>query len=318
MRLTEHIARRNGKTLFSFELLPPLKGENFESISQTIDPLIEFKPTSIDVTYHREEIVYKERGDGLLERRTVRKRPGTVGISAAIKFKYNIDVVPHIICGGFTREETENALIDLYFLGIHNLLLIRGDNPAGEKVFRPEPGGNHYAIDLVKQAVNMNHGIYLEEDIINANPTGFCIGVAGYPEKHAESPNMAADIAHLKEKVEAGAEYIVTQMFFDNSAFFRFEKACREAGIHVPIIPGLKPLSTKSQLSALPKTFSIDLPEALFKEAEKCTSNQQIRELGAEWAIAQSRELILSGVPVLHFYTMGKSDNIRKIAESVF
>ncbi|MHC1778365.1 MAG: methylenetetrahydrofolate reductase [Lentimicrobium sp.] len=318
MRLTEHIARRNGKTLFSFELLPPLKGENFESISQTIDPLIEFKPTSIDVTYHREEIVYKERGDGLLEKRTVRKRPGTVGISAAIKFKYNIDVVPHIICGGFTREETENALIDLYFLGIHNLLLIRGDNPAGEKVFRPEPGGNHYALDLVKQAVNMNRGVYLEEDIINANPTGFCIGVAGYPEKHAESPNMAADIAHLKEKVEAGAEYIVTQMFFDNAAFFRFEKACREAGINVPIIPGLKPLSTKSQLSALPKTFSIDLPEALFKEAEKCTSNQQIRELGAEWAIAQSQELIRSGVPVLHFYTMGRSDNIRKIAESVF
>jgi methylenetetrahydrofolate reductase (NADPH) len=318
MKLTEHIARRNGKTLFSFELLPPLKGENFESTSQTIDPLIEFDPCCIDVTYHREEIIYKERADGLLERRTIRKRPGTVGISAAIKFKYNIDVVPHIICGGFTREETENALIDLYFLGIDNILLIRGDNPAGEKIFLPEPAGNQYAIDLVKQAMNMNNGIYLEEDIINANPTGFCIGVAGYPEKHAESPNMAADIAHLKEKVDAGASYIVTQMFFDNAAFFKFEKACREAGILVPIIPGLKPLSTRMHLSTLPKTFSIDLPEALAKEAEKCTDNQQIRQLGIEWAITQSRELIKSGVPVLHFYSMGKSDNIRKIAKEVF
>lgn len=318
MKLTEHIDRRNGRTLFSFELLPPLKGENFESISQAIDPLIEFNPAVIDVTYHREEIVYKERGNGLIEKRTVRKRPGTVGISAAIKFKYNIDVVPHIICGGFSREETENALIDLYFLGIHNLLLIRGDNPVGEKVFRPEPDGNIYALELVKQAINMNHGIYLEEEIVNANPTSFCIGVAGYPEKHPEAPNMAADIVHLKEKIDAGAAYIVTQMFYENAAFFRFEKACREAGITVPIIPGLKPLSTRSQFSALPKTFSIDLPEALVKEAEKCTDNHQIRELGVEWAITQSRELIKAGVPVLHFYTMGKSDNIRKIAEEVF
>jgi methylenetetrahydrofolate reductase (NADPH) len=318
MKLTEHIDRRNGKTLFSFELLPPLKGENFEAISQAIDPLIEFNPAVIDVTYHREEIVYKERGNGLIEKRTVRKRPGTVGISAAIKFKYNIDVVPHIICGGFSREETENALIDLYFLGIHNLLLIRGDNPVGEKVFRPEPDGNVYALDLVRQAVNMNHGIYLEEEIVNANPTGFCIGVAGYPEKHPEAPNMTADILHLKEKIDAGAAYIVTQMFYENAAFFRFEKACREAGITVPIIPGLKPLSTKSQLSALPKTFSIDLPEALVKEAEKCNDNHQVRELGVEWATTQSRELIKAGVPVLHFYTMGKSDNIRKIAKAVF
>lgn len=318
MKLTKHIARRGGKTLFSFELLPPLKGENFEGISHAIDPLIEFNPISIDVTYHREEIVYKELGNGLLERRTVRKRPGTVGISAAIKFKYNIDVVPHIICGGFTREETENALIDLYFLGIDNILLIRGDNPAGEKVFRPEPEGNRYALDLVNQAVNMNRGIYLEEGIINANPTGFCIGVAGYPEKHAEAPNMASDIAHLKAKIDAGAEYIVTQMFFDNSAFFRFEKACREAGITVPVIPGIKPLSTFSQLSTLPKTFSIDLPESLVSEAEKCRNKEQIRDLGVEWAIAQSKELIKHGVPVLHFYTMGKSDNIQKIAKAVF
>ena len=318
MKITEHIANRRGKTLFSFELLPPLKGENFEGISQAIDPLVEFDPVAVDVTYHREEIVYKERPDGLIEKRTIRKRPGTVGISAAIKFKYNIDVVPHLICGGFTREETENALIDLYFLGIDNVLLVRGDNPAGEKVFRAEPGGNFYALQLVKQAVNMNRGIYLEEEIINANPTNFCIGVAGYPEKHAESPNMAADIVHLKEKVDAGADYIVTQMFFDNADFFRFEKACREAGITVPIIPGIKPLSLKSQLSALPRTFSIDLPEALVREAEKCVSNQQVRQLGVEWAISQSRELIRHGVPVLHFYSMGKSDNIRAIAKEVF
>ncbi|HPG33188.1 MAG TPA: methylenetetrahydrofolate reductase [Lentimicrobium sp.] len=318
MKLTEHIDRRMGRTLFSFELLPPLKGENFDSISQAIDPLIEFNPALIDVTYHREEIVYKQRADGLIEKRTVRKRPGTVGISAAIKFKYNVDVVPHIICGGFSREETENALIDLYFLGIHNVLLVRGDNPAGEKVFHPEPDGHKYALELVRQAVNMNQGIYLEEDIVNAHPTGFCIGVAGYPEKHAEAPNLTADIAHLKQKIDAGASYIVTQMFFDNAVFFRFEKACREAGITVPIIPGLKPLSTKAQLSNLPKTFSIDLPEVLVNEAEKCRTNHDVRQLGVEWAIAQSRELIRSGVPVLHFYTMGKSDNIYHIARAVF
>ncbi len=318
MKVTEHIARRNGKTLFTLELLPPLKGENIEAINQTIDPLIEFNPAFIDVTYHREEIVYKQREDGLLERRTIRKRPGTVGISAAIKYKYNIDVVPHIICGGFSREETENALIDLYFLGIDNLLLIRGDNPVGEKVFKPEKEGNAHAIDLVKQVIDLNNGIYLEEELINPIPTDFCIGIAGYPEKHVESPNMITDIAHLKEKVDAGADYIVTQMFFDNRKFFKFEKACREAGIHIPIIPGLKPLSLKSQLSVLPKTFAIDLPEDLVLEVEKCADNQQVRQVGVEWAIQQSRELIKFGVPVLHFYSMGKSDNIRKIVQEVY
>lgn len=318
MKVIDHIAQRKGRTLFTLELLPPLKGENFEAINQTIDPIIEFCPSFIDVTYHREELVYKQREDGLLERRTIRKRPGTVGISAAIKFKYNIDVVPHLICGGFTREETENALIDLYFLGIHNLLLIRGDNPAGEKVFKPEKDGNAYAIDLVRQVMDMNRGLYIEEELLNPNPTNFCIGVAGYPEKHVEAPNMITDIAHLKAKVDAGADYIVTQMFFDNRKFFEFEKACREAGIEVPIIPGLKPVSVKSQLSVLPKTFAIDLPEDLVKAVEKCNDNQQVREVGVEWAIMQSRELIQHGVPVLHFYSMGKSDNIRKIVKAVF
>lgn len=318
MKVTDHIAARNNRTLFTLEILPPLKGENFESINRTIEPIIEFSPAFIAVTYHREEIHYKQREDGLLERRTIRKRPGTVGISAAIKFKYNIDVVPHLICGGFSREETENALIDLYFLGIHNLLLIRGDNPVGEKVFRPERDGNAHAIDLVRQVIDMNRGKYLEEELLNPNPTNFCIGVAGYPEKHAEAPNMQTDLLHLKSKVDAGADYIVTQMFFDNARFFEFEKLCREAGITVPIIPGLKPLTLKSQLSILPKTFSIDLPEPLVKEVEKCNDNQQVRQVGIEWAIMQARELKSHGVPVLHFYSMGKSDNIRKIVQQVF
>lgn len=318
MKVTEHIARRNGRTLFTLELLPPLKGEDFESINQTIDPIIEFNPSFIDVTYHREEVIFKQREDGLLEKRTIRKRPGTVGISAAIKFKYKIDVVPHLICGGFSKEETENALIDLYFLGIHNLLLIRGDNPAGEKFFKPEKDGNAFAIDLVRQVIEMNRGVYLEEELLNPNPTNFCIGVAGYPEKHADAPNMATDLMHLKEKVDAGADYIVTQMFFDNRKYFEFEKACREIGIQVPIIPGLKPLSLKSQLAVLPRTFAIDLPQDLVREVEKCSDNQQVRQVGVEWAVMQSKELMSHGVPVLHYYSMGKSDNIRKIVKEVF
>jgi methylenetetrahydrofolate reductase (NADPH) len=318
MKVTDHISRNQGRTLFTFELLPPLKGENIESIYQTIDPLIEFSPSFIDVTYHREEVIFKEREDGLLERRTVRKRPGTVGIAAAIRFKYGIDVVPHLICGGFSQEETENALIDLQFLGIDNILLIRGDNMRGEKQFKPDPNGHAYAIDLVKQVIQLNQGVFLEEDMLNPVPTNFCIGVAGYPEKHMESPNPATDLHYLKAKVEAGADYIVTQMFFDNARFFEFEKNCREAGITVTIIPGLKPVSLKSQLSTLPRTFSIDIPDDLVKAVEKCTDNQQVRQVGVEWAIQQSRELIDFGVPVLHFYTMGKSDNIRKIAKAVF
>lgn len=318
MKVTDHIKQANGKTLFTFELLPPLKGETIESIYQTADPLMEYSPAFIDVTYHREEIVYKERPDGLIEKKTVRKRPGTVGISAAIKFKYKIDVVPHIICGGFTREETENALIDLYFLGIDNLLLIRGDNPAGEKVFRPEPDGHKHALELVKQVVALNKGSYLEEELLNPIPTNYCIGVAGYPEKHVEAPNLQLDLQNLRDKVDAGADYIVTQMFFDNSKYFAFVEACRQIGITVPIIPGLKPLSIKSQITSLPKTFAIDLPEELVTEVLKCRDNQQVRQVGIEWGIKQSRELVKAGVPVLHFYTMGKSDNIRKIVEEVF
>ncbi len=318
MKVTEYLSNSHGKTLFTFELLPPLKGENINSIYQTIDPLIEFNPSFVDVTYHREEVILKEREDGLLERRTVRKRPGTVGITAAIKFKYGIDVVPHLICGGFSQEETENALIDLQFLGIDNILLIRGDNMRGEKQFKPDPNGHRFAIDLVKQVIKLNQGIFLEEDMLNPVPTNFCIGVGGYPEKHIESPNLPTDLHYLKAKIDAGADYIVTQMFFDNTKYYDFVNACRETGITVPIIPGLKPISLKSQLSTLPRTFSIDIPDDLVKEVEKCTDNQQVRQVGVEWAIQQSRELKQFGVPVLHFYTMGKSDNICKIAKAIF
>lgn len=317
MKVTEHIQKAT-KTLFSFELLPPLKGEQFSQIEEKINPLLEFNPAYINITYHQEEIEYEHLPGGLLKKRTVRKRPGTVGISSAIQYKTGIDVVPHLICGGFTREVTENALIDLHFLGINNLLLLRGDAPAGQKYFITEPEGNAYAVDLVTQASNLNKGIYLEEGLENAHPTDFCIGVAGYPEKHSEAPNLDSDLINLKAKVDAGAEYIVTQMFFDNEKYFDFVKRCRDAGIDVPIIPGLKPLSAKNQLVTLPQTFHVDIPQGLAKEVQKCKSKQSIYELGIAWSIAQSQELIAAGVPVLHYYTMGKSDNLQKIAKAIF
>lgn len=317
MKITD-IIKQSNSTLFSFEILPPKKGDTIESIYATIDPLMEFKPAFIDVTYHREEIVYKPRPGGLLERAIVRKRPGTVGISAAIKYKYKVEVVPHIICGGFTREETENALIDLHFLGIHNLLIIRGDNLPGEKFFRAEPGGNNYAIELINQVMDMNRGKYVDEELINPFPSSFSFGVAGYPEKHIESPNFDSDIRHLKAKVDAGADYIVTQMFFDNNHYYRFLERCRDSGINVPIIPGLKPIATKSQLSMLPKTFNIDIPEELVKEVEKCRDNADVKQVGIEWTLAQSIDLQKNGVPVLHYYSMSKSDNIVEIAKRVY
>lgn len=318
MKVIDHIKRRKGKTLFTFELLPPLKGDSIENIYNTIDPLIEFSPAFINVTYHREEVTYKKHPNGLLEKKIVRKRPSTIGISAAIKYKYKIDVVPHIICGGFTREETENGMLDLHFLGIHNLLLLRGDSLKTEKYFIPEPGGHSYAVDLVKQVMGLNRGEYLDENIQHTAPTSFSVGVAGYPEKHMEAPNMESDIHYLKQKIDAGADYIVTQLFFDNQKYFEFVRLCREAGITVPIIPGLKPISTITSIKTLPQAFSIDIPSDLVAAVQKCTSNEQARQVGVEWAIAQSKELIKSGVPALHFYSMGKSDNIRKIAQEVF
>ena len=316
LKVTEHIAGSD-KALFSFELLPPLKGQDFSAIQKTIDPLIEFDPAFINITYHQQEVVYDTLDNGLMKKRIVRKRPGTVGISAAIKYRYGIPVVPHIICGGFTREETENALIDLNFLGIKNLLVVRGDPPVGMKTFVPEPEGNAHAVDLVKQIAQLNQGHYLEKDIKNYRSTDFCIGVAGYPEKHSESPNLESDLHFLKKKVEAGADYIVTQMFFDNQKYFDFVKNCRAKGIDVPIIPGLKPITTQNQMIMLPQTFHVDLPEALVKEILKCKNNSEVRQVGVEWAIRQSKELLKFGVPGLHFYTMGKSDNIREIAKSI-
>lgn len=306
------------KTLFSFELLPPLKGEDIKAIYHTIDPLMEFKPPYINVTYHQEEVVYRKVKENLLEKKTIWKRPGTVAISASIKYKYKVAVVPHIICGGFTKEETENALLDLNFLGMNNVLAIRGDAPADTKIFVPEEGGHHHALDIVKQIVKLNKGIYLDKELENKKPTSFSVGVAGYPEKHPESPNMDSDIHFLKKKIDAGAEYIVTQMFFDNNSYINFVDKCRMAGIKVPIIPGLKPIAALSHLNYLSKTFSIDIPDLLVKEVLKCKDNKQVREVGIEWAVQQSKELIKYGVPVLHYYTMGKPDNIRKIAERVF
>jgi len=317
MKVTEHLKNAK-KTLFSIEILPPLKGKSIDSIFGSIDPLMEFNPPFIDVTYHREEYVYKKREGGFLERVSIRKRPGTVGICAAIINRYKTDAVPHIICGGFTREETENALIDLNFLGIDNVLLLRGDAIKTETAFVPEKGGHNYAIDLVEQVVHLNKGQYLDDELIDVQSTNFCIGVAGYPEKHFEAPNMKSDLKFLKQKIDAGAEYIVTQMFFDNQKYFDFVKGCREIGIDVPIIPGLKPMSTKKQETLLPKTFHIDIPDDLLTEVEKCSSDEAVRQVGVEWCIHQSKELIQFGAPCLHFYTMGNSVNIKKIASAVF
>lgn len=317
MKVTEHIANADS-TLFSLEIIPPKKGDSIKNLFDQIDPLMEFKPPFIDVTYHREEFVYKERENGLLEKRSIKKRPGTVGICAAIQNHYHIDAVPHIICGGFSKEETENALIDLNFLGIDNVLALRGDNIKSEREFKPEPDGNAYASDLVEQISDMNKGEYLDEELQNAIPSNFCIGVAGYPEKHFEAPNMNFDLKWLKKKVELGAEYIVTQMFFDNKAYFKFVDDCRAIGIDVPIIPGIKPVAVKRHLTILPNIFKIDLPDELEQEITKCKDNADVKELGIEWGIQQCRELIEKGAPVIHFYSMGKSDAIHRIAKEFF
>ncbi|MEQ8927370.1 MAG: methylenetetrahydrofolate reductase [NAD(P)H] [Fulvivirga sp.] len=317
MKITEQISNSD-KTLFSFEILPPLKGDNIKNLFSHIDPLMEFKPPFIDVTYHREEYVYKKRENGLLERKSTRKRPGTVGICAAIKNRYEVEAVPHIICGGFNKEETENALIDLDFLGIHNVLVLQGDAIKTEPMFVAEEGGHKYASELLGQVKDMNNGIYLDEELQNASPTNFCIGVAGYPEKHYTAPNLKSDLKYLKMKVEMGADYIVTQMFFDNSKFFEFVDKCRAEGVNVPIIPGLKPITTKRQISVLPRFFHIDIPEDLADAIDGAKDNAQAKEIGVEWTIQQSKELMDYGVPVLHYYSMGKSDPVYNIAKELF
>ena len=320
MKVRDHIANaiKAKKTEFSFEILPPLKGQNIETIFSHIDPLMEFNPPFIDVTYHREEYIYKERPDGLLEKKIVRKRPGTVGICTAIQNKYQVDAVPHVLCGGFTKEDTENFLIDMDFLGIENVMALRGDAVKSETYFKPNKDGNAYAQDLVEQIMDLNQGNYLDEDLLNSSKTSFCVGVAGYPEKHLEAPSIESDLHFLKKKLDAGAEYVVTQMFFDNQKYFDFVARCRAAGITKPIVPGLKPLATKKQLNLIPQRFSVDMPDTLVKEVIKCKTTEAIRQVGIEWSIAQSKELIKAGVPVLHYYSMGKSDNIKKIAETVF
>ena len=306
------------KPLFSFEILPPLKGESIHALFNAIEPLMEFKPPFIDVTYHREEYIYKKRENGLLEKHTTRKRPGTVGICAALMNRFKVDAVPHLICGGFTQEETENALIDLHFLGIDNLLVLRGDPIKNEGVFLPEPNGHHYATDLLAQVQKLNNGIYLDDEMTDPTPTDFCIGVAGYPEKHFEAPNLKTDLKYLKKKIEMGAGYIVTQMFFDNQKFFDFVKKCREEGITVPIIPGLKPITTRKQITILPRIFHIDMPEELAEAVEACKNDTEAKQVGVEWGIRQGKELIAAGVPVLHYYSMGKSESVKKIAEALF
>lgn len=316
-KITEYL-KDTKKTLFSFEILPPLKGEGIHTLFKAIDPLMEFKPKFIDVTYHREEYVYKKRENDLLEKLATRKRPGTVGICAAIMNRFKVDAVPHMICGGFSKEETENALIDLDFLGIENVLVLRGDPIKSEGNFVPEPDGHKYASDLLQQVVSMNKGSYLNKELQDTSPTNFCIGVAGYPEKHFESPNLKTDLKYLKNKVELGAEYIVTQMFFDNQKYFDFVNKCRETGIDIPIIPGLKPITSRTQLTVLPSIFHIDLPDNLVEALEKCKTPEAIRQVGIEWGIQQSKELIQFGVPCLHYYSMSKSDAVRQIASALF
>lgn len=316
MKITDKIKQADN-TLFSFEILPPLKGENIDNIHKNIENLLKFNPAFIDITYHQEEVEFKEFADGRIEKKTVRKRPGTVGISAAVQYRTGIDVVPHLICGGFSKEDTENGLIDLHFIGVDNILIVRGDPPANQKSFIPEKNGHKYAVDLVKQVSNLRKGLYLDESLQNKSPMDFCIGVAGYPEKHAESPNMKSDLDYLKAKIDAGADYIVTQMFFDNKHYFKFVDECRKAGIQTPIIPGLKPLATLNQIQMLPKIFHIDLPSELVDKAMKLNSNTEIKKLGIEWGIKQSQELKYNGAPCLHYYTMGNSKNVAAIAEAV-
>jgi len=318
VKVIEHIAKSNSKTQFTFEILPPLKGQNIQSIYDSIDPLMEFNPPFIDVTYHREEYVYKELENGLLKKHIIRKRPGTVGICAALQHKYGVDAIPHILCGGFTKEDTENFLIDLDFLGIDNVVALRGDAIKSETYFTPHKEGHAFASDLVGQIQDLNNGLYLDEEILNTSKTNFCIGVSGYPEKHMEAPSLESDLYFLKKKIDAGADYIVTQMFFDNQKFFEFQDKCKEAGINVPIIPGLKPLATKKQLNSLPHRFHVDLPEDLIKSVVKCKDNAAVRQVGIEWCTQQSKELKEAGVPFLHYYSMGKSDNIKAVAEAVF
>jgi len=315
-KITHYLEAAKGKTLFSIEIIPPMKGQHLGELVSHIEPLMEFNPPFIEVTYHREEYVEK-LVDGVLKRIPIRKRPGTLGICAAIMQRFKTEAVPHVICGGFTKEETEDFLIDLHYLGIENALVLRGDQEKGEEYFIPKPGGHAYANELVAQVHAMNQGILLQEET-ESLPTNFCVGVAAYPEKHFEATSLEEDLRYLKQKVDAGADYIVTQMFFNNQHYFDFVAKCRAMDIHLPIIPGLKPLATARQLEILPEIFHLEMPEALAKEVRACTTNAAIKQVGVEWAVQQGRELIQAGVPALHFYTMSKSDSVHAIASQLF
>ena len=318
MNVVELIRRAaaHGTTRFAFELLPPLKGDSKRSVYDAIDPLTDFDPAYINVTYHRESLKRTKLPDGTFEEHVVRRRPGTVGISAAIQKKYGIETVHHLICGGLSKYDIEDALIDMDFLGLHNVLALRGDKRRNEPLFAPHPQGHAHAAELVRQIADMNRGRFVDGEAEVCHRTHFSIGVAGYPETHGEAASPEEDLRHLREKVEAGAEYVVTQMFFDNARYFDFVRRCRAAGIDVPIIPGLKPLATSQHLTVLPEVFGVHIPEALRREAE--ARPDAVREVGIEWAAAQARELKAAGVPVIHFYTMGRTDNIRRNAQSVF
>jgi methylenetetrahydrofolate reductase (NADPH) len=316
MKVTDHIKDAAG-TLVSFEVLPPLKGKGIDALYRHLDPLMAFNPAYINVTYHRSEHVFKKRTDGSFEKVVVRKRPGTEAICAAIMNKYNVDTVPHIICGGFSLQDTEDALLTLSYLGIDNVLVLRGDAAKNESAFEPEPGGHKFASDLLKQVTNLNAGVYLEDELKGTHKTAFCIGVAGYPEKHFEAPNMETDLNYLKKKVDAGADYIVTQMFYDNAKFHAFVKGCREIGIQVPIIPGMKPITSKKQLTVLPKTFHIDLPTELSNEVLRCKTDEEVEKVGEQWLLQQSRELKEAGVPVLHYYTLGKPHVVANVVRQL-
>lgn len=316
-KIVDHLANAKS-TLFSFEILPPLKGKGIDSLFNEVEPLMDFDPKFIDVTYHREEYIYRKKDNGLLQKISLRKRPGTVGICAALMNRFHVDTVPHLICGGFTKEETESALMDCHFLGIDNILALRGDAIKSENRFAPTEGGHAYASELIQQIDNMNQGQYLYQEDESSYPTNFCIGAAGYPEKHFEAPNFNSDLKYLKRKVDLGAQFIVTQMFFDNKSYFEFVQKCRDIGINVPIIPGLKPLTTLKQLSILPSIFYIDLPDELVEAVEACKTNDDVKKVGVEWCINQCKELKAANVPCLHFYSMGKSAHISSIAKEIF
>lgn len=306
------------ETAFSFEILPPLKGTGIEKLYQTIDTLREFGPKYINITTHRSEYVYKDLGDGLFQRNRLRRRPGTVAVAAAIQNKYDIRVVPHILCSGFTREETEYVLLDLQFLGITDLLILRGDKARHESIFTPEVDGYSHAIHLQQQINDFNKGLFVDGSPIKITGTPFSYGVACYPEKHEEAPNLDSDLYWLKKKMEMGAEYAVTQLFFDNRKYFEFVERARQQGITIPIIPGIKPFTKLSQLSMVPKTFKVDLPEPLATEAAKCKTDEEAARLGIEWCVEQCKELMAHGVPSIHFYTVSAVNSIKEVAKQIY